>query len=321
MPRFAKYAWGVLTYNLAVVLWGAYVRASGAGAGCGRHWPLCNGVVIPQPERIQTLIEFTHRVMSGVALLLVIGLVVWSRAAPRGHPARGGALASLGFMLSEALVGAWLVLYRLVEHDASMTRAVSLSVHLVNTFLLLAALGLTAWWASGGPRVGLRGRGALPWLVAAGLAGTLAVGMTGAVAALGDTLFPSSSLLGGLREDASPTAHLLIRLRVLHPTLAILVGFYLLGLSLWLARAPARGRAAALARAMGVLVLLQLLLGGLNVALLAPVWLQLVHLLAADLVWLALVLSGAAALAEPAAVASQRGGPRGAALAGAIPTR
>ncbi|HLQ23560.1 MAG TPA: COX15/CtaA family protein, partial [Gemmatimonadales bacterium] len=145
MSGFAKYAWGVLAANVAVVLWGAFVRASGSGAGCGSHWPLCQGVVIPADPATATLIELAHRVTSGTALLLVAGLFVWSRrVAPRGSVVRRGAALSLVFMLGEALLGAGLVLFALVAHNDSLTRAFSLGAHLLNTFLLLGSLALTA---------------------------------------------------------------------------------------------------------------------------------------------------------------------------------
>src|ERR1044071_4013704 len=117
--RFARYAWGVLAYNVAVVLWGAYVRATGSGAGCGNHWPLCNGEVTPHSPAIATLIEFTHRATSGISLALVGLLVVWAfRAYPRRHRVRLGAALSLVFLLTEALIGAALVL---LEHVAKNT--------------------------------------------------------------------------------------------------------------------------------------------------------------------------------------------------------
>ncbi len=45
---FSRYAWGVLLWNVLVALWGAYVRATGSGAGCGSHWPTCNGEILPR---------------------------------------------------------------------------------------------------------------------------------------------------------------------------------------------------------------------------------------------------------------------------------
>src|SRR5215813_13700333 len=86
LDRFAKYTWFALAFNLLVIVWGAYVRASGSGAGCGSHWPLCNGEVIPGSPTIKTVIEFSHRLSSGLALLLVVGALVWAFRASGGSP-------------------------------------------------------------------------------------------------------------------------------------------------------------------------------------------------------------------------------------------
>jgi len=299
--RFAAYAWAVLAFNLLVIVWGAYVRATGAGAGCGDHWPLCNGAVVPRAPEVKTLVEFTHRLTSGVALLLVVGLVVWAfRAFRRGHPVRGGAALSLLFIVVEALIGAGLVLLQLVADNASVARAVYLSVHLVNTFVLVAVLALTAWWASGGAPSRWRGRGALGRHVAGVLAATLALGVSGAVAALGATLFPESAAEEAARGDLSAASRLMFSLRhyKLHPLLALLVGGYVVGFAVALRRRHPAGWAARWASAAVWLVAAQTVVGLVNAALLAPVWLQLAHLLLADLLWLALVLLSASALAE-----------------------
>ncbi|MCZ7575412.1 MAG: COX15/CtaA family protein [Ardenticatenaceae bacterium] len=297
--RFASYAWSVLVYNLTVILWGAYVRATGSGAGCGSHWPLCQGEVVPRSPRIETIIEFTHRLSSGLALALVVGLLIWAvRAYPKGHRVRLGAGLAMLLMITEALLGAGLVLFKLVAENASMFRAVSVATHLANTFLLLAALTLTAWWASGGAPVRLKRQGGVGGLLGLALLGVLVLGVSGAVTALGDTLFPSGSLAAGLRQDFSPTAHFLIRLRLLHPVIAVSVGlFVILTAGVSSSRRPSL-YTTRLAWVLTVLFLLQLGAGLTNVVLLAPVWLQLVHLLLADLVWIALVLLAAAALAK-----------------------
>ncbi len=291
--RFRKFTWFVLAYNLLVILWGAYVRATGSGAGCGSHWPLCNGVVIPRQSQIETIIEFTHRLMSGLALILVVILFIWGyRTYSKGHPVRLGASLSLFFIITEALVGAGLVLLELVADDASIGRAISIVIHLLNTFLLLAALTLTAYWASGGKAVRLH-RGLDLWLIGIGLVATMVVGASGALAALGDTLFPVQSLAEGIRQDFSPTAHFLVRLRILHPTISILVGIYLI-LSTGVINLRTKDTALhRVARVLTILVAVQLGAGFLNVLLLAPVWMQIVHLLLADLVWIALVLLAA----------------------------
>ncbi|HEX9617858.1 MAG TPA: COX15/CtaA family protein [Anaerolineales bacterium] len=296
LDRFAKFAWGVLVYNLAVIAWGAFVRASGSGAGCGSHWPSCGGEIIPRAAPVETLIEFTHRMMSGTAFLLVAGLLVWAwRAYPKEHSVRLGAVLSMVFMVTEALVGAGLVLFELVAENDSIARALAISVHLVNTFLLLAALSMTAWWASGAGPVRLRGD-ISAWLFAVALLGMLVLGTSGAVTALGDTLFPSGSLAQALQEDFSATAHILIRLRVLHPTIAVIVSVYLIVITNWISRIRQTQVVRDLGKALILLVILQLTAGVINVFLLAPIWMQLVHLLLSDAIWITLVLLAAGAL-------------------------
>jgi heme A synthase len=304
MSRLARFAWAVLAYNVAVIVWGAYVRASGSGAGCGAHWPLCNGEIIPRGPRIATLIEFSHRLTSGAALVAVVALVIWTwRTCRRGDPARKGAALSLFFMLSEAGVGAGLVLFQLVADNASFARAMFLAVHLVNTFTLLACLTATAWWLSGGSRLRLEGQWGRVTSLGLLCAGVLLASTSGAVAALGDTLYPSASLSEGLRADLSVSAHVLIRLRILHPMLAIVIALALAatGRRLAAGQGPVAAR---FATAVSGLAILQISLGVLNVVLLAPIWLQLLHLLVADAVWISLILLSVAVLGEPAAARS-----------------
>ncbi len=299
LNRFAIYAWIVLAYNLVVILWGAYVRATGSGAGCGSHWPLCNGEVIPRAPQLETLIEFTHRLSSGLALILVVGLFIWAwRAYPKGSPVRLGAGLSLFFIFTEALVGAALVLFEMVALNASTARAFWMALHLVNTFLLLAVLTLTGWWASGGKPVRWKGTGLAGWLLGIGFVAMLFLGVSGAVTALGDTLFPAGSLTEGISQDFLPTAHLLVRLRVFHPLIAILVGLYVMLAARSAVQLRPTEMGSRLSGALIALYLVQLGVGVLNVSLLAPVWLQLVHLLLADLVWITLVLLAAVTLAR-----------------------
>ena len=286
--RYSHVAWGVLAYNMLVVLWGAFVRATGSGAGCGDRWPLCNGVVTPRAPRIETLIEFTHRTTSGLALIAVAGLCIWAfRLFPTGHRARFFAALSVVFLLAEALLGAGLVLFRYVEHNASAGRAAYLSAHLVNTQILLAMLTLTAWFGS--DPMSRRWRGAPPWVLAA-LPVAVVVAVSGALAALGDTLYPASSVASGMRQEFSATAGALLRLRALHPLVAVAGTIALLGAALaaWRSGRPAAARAGA---AVAVLVFVQLASGVVNIALLAPVWMQIVHLLLANLLWVALVVT------------------------------
>jgi heme A synthase len=287
--RFATFAWAVLGYNLAVVLWGAYVRATGSGAGCGNHWPLCDGPVSAQTPAGATVIEFTHRVTSALDLVLVAALVVWAfRAYPTRHRARLGAALSGVFLVTEALLGASLVLLNHVARNASSSRAWSLSAHLINTLTLLACLALTAWWGTGHPAVRLRGRAA--WMAGATLAVFAVLGVSGAIAALGDTLFPVTSLAAGFARDFDPSANLFVRLRVWHPLLAGGAGAWVLFYAL---RLTSSGIERRLSYAVLALTGGQLAAGAINLMLLAPVGMQLVHLLLADLLWIALVLLSA----------------------------
>lgn len=287
--KFTQFAWLILAWNAIVVLWGAYVRATGSGAGCGSHWPLCNGEVVPVAPAAKTVIEFTHRMTSGLALIGVVVLVVWAwRAFPKHHAVRRYAGLSLFFILIEALLGAGLVLLQYVENNASVGRAIYLSAHLVNTQILLGVLTLAAWFSrseTAGQRFRLgsfRIWGVLPF--------AMVVGVSGAIAALGDTLFPASSLSEGLRQELSGTAHFLVRLRVFHPALAILMAIYVSFTSLAVIKAKLRPSAVTLAWWIWGVTALQVALGFLNVLLLAPVWMQLTHLFVADIMWVLLVL-------------------------------
>jgi len=300
MTQLARFARLVLGWNVAVILWGAFVRATGSGAGCGAHWPLCNGEVVPRAPALETMVEFTHRATSGVALLLVFALALWVfRERPKGHPARRTAGASVFFILTEAAVGAGLVLFQLVGANESVARALFMAGHLANTFVLLACLTLTAHWCATDDPVRRDAVSRFGWTFALGAIGLVVVGKSGAVAALGDTLYPARSILGGLAQDVSPTAHFLVQLRVAHPILALagvlLVAF---GASRVL-QGTADARLRHLAWTVSSLALLQLAAGLLNVVLLAPVWLQIVHLLLADVLWIAFVLLAVRALSLP----------------------
>lgn len=302
MRAFRRFAWGVLALNLAVVAWGAFVRATGAGAGCGRHWPTCNGEIVPRSPSAEAAIEFTHRATSGLALAAVVALAAWGwRAFPRGHGARRAAFASLLLMVVEALVGAALVLFGWVAKDASVARGWVMPVHLANTFLLLGALALAADWSGRPGGFALAGRGRMAAALALSLALVVLVGATGAVAALGDTLFPAATLAEGVRADLSGGAHVLLRLRVVHPFAAIAAGAVLLAVARLALRVRAEERVRRAALGVMALVGAQLLAGAANVLLLAPVALQIVHLLLADALWIALVLLASASLAPDAA--------------------
>ena len=300
-PALRRFAWGVLAYFIAVILWGTLVRATGSGAGCGAHWPLCNGTVLQHSARVDTMIEFTHRITSGISLISVVGLLIWTLAGTvRGHLARAAAVASVSFTLIEAVLGALLVKLGYTAQSQSPLRPAFLALHLANTLLLLAALTLTAHLLSR-TKGYLRGsvRLVAPFGAVVAVLVVMAVGVTGSLAALGDTLFPASSLGLALAQDFSATSGWLVRWRWMHPTVAFLASVSLI----WLLVRAAQHRTLWDNRRLSALVLALLAivytLGILDVVLLAPLWIQVAHLLAADTLWASLVVLTARLTLQP----------------------
>lgn len=291
-PALRRFSWGVLIYFVAVILWGAVVRATGAGAGCGSHWPLCNGTVLQYSASANTIIEFTHRITSGLSFFSAVALLLWTFAATmRGHLARVAVVASVGFTLVEAILGALLVKLGLTAQSQSPLRPWYLALHLTNTLLLLAALTLTAHMLSR-KRGYLRGeiRLVAPFGAIAGILVVLVVGVTGSLAALGDTLFPATSLGSALAEDFSSTSGWLVRWRWTHPTIAFLASVFLIWILVRAAQRTTEWDNRGLSALVLILLAAQYVLGVLDVVLLAPVWLQVAHLLGADVLWAALVV-------------------------------
>ncbi len=295
--HFTTLAWTNLVVNVFVVLWGAVVRATGSGAGCGAHWPTCDGEIVPGLQSSAQWIEYTHRLSSGLALILTIVVLVWAfRAYPKGHLVRRGAVAGMFFMILESLVGAALVLFGWVEADDSMARVYIMGVHLTNTLMLLGSLFLTAYWASAGKAFGFRGQKGLGWAYLFGILAALILVVTGAIIALGDSLF----LQIGLTPEQSPVLAGILAIRIYHPLTSILVGLYWILLARYSAVARPGPRIQRAAVALILIILLTWLAGFVNNWLRAPVVMQVVHLLLADLFWLGIVWLSAETLAEDA---------------------
>ncbi|MDF2439098.1 MAG: heme o synthase [Abditibacteriota bacterium] len=300
--RFAKFAWGLLAYNILVVLWGAYVRASRSGDGCGTHWPTCGGEVLPSNvEHTKTWVEFAHRVSTGILGPVLILFAIWAfRAFAKRHPVRYSTMAVVGFTVIEAWIGMHLVTNGLVAGNVSVERAFWLSLHLVNTFALIAALALTAWWASGHSRIQLRGQGAMGFAIIASLLMVMGLAVTGAIAALGDTVFPADPnipLLTQIKEDFSATAHYLMKARPPHAFTAMTVGLWVLLISGLCGHLRPSPQTKYFLRWTASLFLFQMAFGLVNLFYLAPVVLQIGHLLIANALWISLVLLSASALA------------------------
>lgn len=297
-----RFAWSVLVYFIATILWGTIVRATGSGAGCGDHWPLCNGTVLQQSPTMQTIIEFTHRVTAALDLVLIVGLLVWIwRRTVHGHLARWAAGAALFLTLTEGLLGALLVKLGLTAGSRSPLRPPFEALHLSNTLLLVAALAMAAHFL--GRRIGFRWRDirvTAPMGTTIGMIAVMIVAVTGSLAALGDTLFPAVSLNNSLKQDFSAGSNWLLRWRWTHPTIAILASIFLIWLLIRAARRGGPWDNRGLSTLVVGLLVLQYVLGALDVWLLAPVWMQVVHLLGADVLWSALVVLTVRLTLQPA---------------------
>jgi heme A synthase len=276
MTRFERLAWAFLAYLLFVILFGAWVRISGSGDGCGNHWPLCRGEVVPVAPATKTIIEFSHRLSSGFSGIIAIVLVWWARRV--NAKVFRASLAMFVFLMLEAFIGAVLVKKQLVAGDASTSRAIVIALHLCNTMLLTASAAAMAWWA--GPPRETRGPAVSKALLAAMVVLLIATNATGAVTALGDTLFPV--------QPGLPTPdHFLAQLRIVHPIVAMTSVLFVGAALLWLMQSsPLRLLKSSLHALAG-----QAALGFLNIALSAPPWMQILHLLAAQVVWILIFLS------------------------------
>jgi cytochrome c oxidase assembly protein subunit 15 len=289
---FAKFAWFTLAFDLVVILWGVFLRASHSGDGCGRHWLTCQGEVIPSAPQLKTIIEFTHRVTTEIAGVLVVVMAVWAFFSyGKRSPVRWASGLSLLFIIFEGLIGAGLVLTGNTADSWTPSRPYWTAGHLVNTFILLSFLALTPWLASAKRQINFSRPAKIWLLIGIGIAAVLFVGITGSMAALSTMLFPSGSLAEGLAKDFSPDSNYLLRLRISHPILSIISAVYLVFLSGWLRAWSDRDRdVGRWANILTGVVIAQIAFGAATLLTLAPIVLQLGHLLLADLVWITLIL-------------------------------
>lgn len=303
LGKFAKYAWFVLGYNLLVILWGVFLRASLSGDGCGEHWVTCGGEFIPSAPQLKTQIEFFHRITSSLAGLFVIGLLISAivkflrdKSAQNKLVLKMSVL-SLIFIIIEGIVGGLLVLTGNTAANWTPARPYWMAAHLVNTFTLIAVLALTAWFASGGKSFSFfKAERKVLLLLIATIAGIFIVGMSGSIAALSSMLFPSSTLAEGIAKDFSASSHYILRLRVFHPILSILLGVFLIFLAGWFRKqTPVVNR---WANILTGLILVQFVSGAVLILLLTPIVMQLLHLFLADAVWITFVLMSASFLSN-----------------------
>jgi heme A synthase len=301
LSAFAKYAWFVLVYNLVVIIWGVFLRASHSGDGCGQHWLTCHGEIVPSAPQLKTVIEFSHRLTTGLSAITVLVLFIWAfRRFTKGDPARLAAAFSFVFIIIESLIGAGLVLTGNTADNWTPSRPFWAIGHLINTFLLLAALTLTCWFSSGKERIDFKVDRKVVLLLLVGVLGIFIVGSSGSLAALSNMLFPSTSIIEGYAKDFSGTSPMLVRLRISHPIVSIAVGMFLIFLAGWLKRVSSNDRdVAKWVNILSLLVLVQFASGAATLLLHAPIVMQLVHLFLADAVWISFILLSANFLAVP----------------------
>ncbi len=296
--KFRTLAWSVLAFNVVVVLGGAIVRATGSGDGCGASWPLCTDRIFPSNPGLETVIEYSHRVTSALAVIGVMAMFVFAvRLYEKGNRVRTAAAASLALLLFESVLGALLIIFSWVDQDASIGRMIVVPIHLLNTYILVGALTLTAWWSSGnpGPMKPIEPQAKRSLIL--GALGLLLIGAMGALNALADSLYPTESFLSGVAEEFSDGAPWLLQVRIFHPIVAIAVG---LGVAYLVMRISPRAtsRTKRLGAIVGGLIVTQFFIGLVNVMLAAPLETQVIHLAIADTIWIIYLMFGASLLGE-----------------------
>jgi heme a synthase len=313
LSRFARYAWFVLAYNIVVIIWGVFLRASKSGDGCGQHWLTCHGEVIPSAPELKTVIEFSHRITSALDGFIVIGLLAWAYSIWKSkRNEKTGlilkmAIGSFVFVLIEGLLGAGLVLTGNTAETLTAARPFWMAGHLIITLVLLTFLTLTAWFSSGGKSFNFQSQPKILLLLFLAVTGILFIGLSGSVAALSNMIFPSETLTEGISKDFSATSHVLLRLRVSHPILSVLVGIYLIFLAGWLkSKGNGNLKIRRFANVLTILVLTQFAAGALTLIMLAPIVMQIIHLVLADAVWITFVLLSASVLAEESNLAQNK---------------
>ncbi len=296
MSAFAKYAWFALGYNVLVIVWGVFLRASKSGDGCGEHWLTCNGELIPSAPQFKTIIEFSHRMTTAIDGIVMLILLVWAikifigNRSTQSRQVLYSAVGSFFFVITEAAVGAGLVLTGNVAETVTDVRPFWAMGHLINTFILLTFLTLTAWLATKERRISLKVDTKTAALIVLGVLGLLTVGLSGSLAALSNMLFPSQTLAEGVAKDFSATSNIILRLRLSHPIMSILTSVYVIFLAGWLKAKSGDASTTWWSNAVSLLVIGQVIFGGATLLTLGPIVMQLGHLLLADLVWIAFVI-------------------------------
>ncbi len=284
---FRQAALWILGYSLLVIIFGAFVRASLSGDGCGVHWPDCYGSILPKGAPLQTYIELTHRTTSGFLIILSAALAIASfRLFPKGSLHRKAGLLTLVSVLISAAIGAALVLNKWVEFDRSAARAITMPLHLVNNYFLIGTLLLLALPAEIVNKIRFRKQGEVGGLVWGSLTAMFVLGGTGALSAMGKTAFSNElataqGLSDRLQLHMAADAHPLLKGGISHPLIATGAFILILLTCRQLVRRRPSEQVSFWSNMTSGSMVFQMLLGLVNLIASAPVALQLFHLAAA----------------------------------------
>lgn len=260
-------------YTLLVIAWGAWVRISHSGNGCGDHWPLCQGDIIPNLQNKKTLVEYSHRLMSGAYGLIVFWIFFYFRKYSANPQQKKISVYLLIFMILEALLGALLVKQNLVTVNDSIFRLVAMSLHQLNSFLLTGVTYLLY----------LSTKQSLKIRITKLNIGFLILSVSGAIASLAATLFPSTSIWEGIMQDFAHDSHLFVRLRVIHPVLAVTL---VSSVIYWL---QTRAKTSKETSRLALSLFVAMLVGIITLMTLSPTWLKITHLMLAHFIWAAIL--------------------------------
>ena len=277
---FKKYSLFSLVFTLLTIFWGAWVRLSFSGDGCGKNWPLCEDKIFP--ENVTAFIEWLHRLSSGLSLVFIFALFILAfKIYSKNHGVRYFSIASFLLILIEAFIGAILVLSGLVGANTEKIRVLVLAVHSINSLLLVGALTLCykmSCWEKRGEKITDNLKLKKPLIYFVCLFPLLA--LTGNIASLAGQLFPSLSLSSALALDLMPSAHISLKVRPFHPLLAVC---FLLGFSFF-----AFSKKHLIFPALAIFVVV--LFGFATLVSLSPMWMKMTHLALAYGLWVFLVI-------------------------------
>ena len=279
--KVKPYAKAGLYLSIASILAGAFVRATGSGDGCGATWPTCKGKIIPALSDTSELIEFSHRSLSGVLLVVTLIIFAKTRSFQKGTLVRSVSNYLTFFVIFEALIGAVIVIFEWVGLNSSLPRIIAVPIHLVNTFGLLGSYAIL-YKILQDDLENIRPMFNKNFILISSL--FLLSGATGSITALADVLFPSASFIEGFLADFDRTSEVLTRLRILHPiissALSIVLFVYATGIS---------NKYNVSVKPLKLLIIIAVFLGVLNVLSNIVLPLSILHLAIADFLWISYI--------------------------------